>query len=292
MNEKKFGWFVYLLKLPLRLLKENYKKTKFSLTNKEFLLNIDKLKKHKKSDKLFILGSSWSINNLTGEQWNEIKDNDSFGINNWLLTGFIPSFYMVEPDQDINIHNKQVGLVESMIPELKDTIVLFKDTESSRHNDFAKLYNSVNGSVFFKRSFFCSTNEEFCKAFKLFKALNFLKEDDVYFVRASVFTALYIGYLLNYKEIIFVGVDLNSVEYFYDDLNVIDTKLHKYIPNKIYVGKNKNIRHSTADSSVNGLTVDFLIKSFSALALKPKGIKVSVINNCSILYPDIPLYEH
>lgn len=283
-------WLEYFLKLPLRLAREQYRFFLFSRRYNKHLLDMSSLKERKTSERLFVLGSSVSINGLTEKQWGEIKANDSFGFNNWLLTGFVPTYYMVEPDRIDSNHDKQIKIIECMLGELSDTVVLFKDTDTAK-NKFSCFFDKVKGGVFFKHSFFCSTNGQLGMAYRLYDRLGLMTSNKIFFARASVFTALYIGYILGYKEIVFVGVDLNSTEYFYDNLNSLQPRFHELVPSYPAISKASGGIHSTTDPKVNPITVDSVLLDFYRLILKPKGIKLSVINDTSALYPALPLYK-
>ena len=58
--------------------------------------NLCGIVKHKGSDTAVFLGCGSSINNITQEQWNKIKQFDTWSTNNWAYHSFVPKFYHLE----------------------------------------------------------------------------------------------------------------------------------------------------------------------------------------------------
>ena len=56
-------------------------------------LNLDELKKYKTSNRIYILGSSRSILDVTEQEWEEVKKHDSIGFNHWYVHHHEPTFY-------------------------------------------------------------------------------------------------------------------------------------------------------------------------------------------------------
>ena len=78
-------------------------------------LDIIDLKKYKKSEKLFILGSGFSLNNITTQQWKEINANDSFGFNFSLLNyDHIPTYYTCEALKPENLNDNGMSYKGSL----------------------------------------------------------------------------------------------------------------------------------------------------------------------------------
>jgi len=60
------------------------------------LLSLVDLRKYKRSDVLFILGTGPSINQISAQRWQAISRHDTLGLNFWLYHPFVPTFYVVE----------------------------------------------------------------------------------------------------------------------------------------------------------------------------------------------------
>ena len=75
-------------------IKRDYTNNKYGLIP----LGYDLVKKYKKSDTLFILGSGSTINKISDKQWGKIDDHDSIGFNFWLVHDFVPDFFKFELD--------------------------------------------------------------------------------------------------------------------------------------------------------------------------------------------------
>lgn len=61
------------------------------------------IKKQKKADTLYILGSGSSINSLNEGMWKKVGSQVSVGINHWTLHQFVPSIYAIETIPDARI---------------------------------------------------------------------------------------------------------------------------------------------------------------------------------------------
>ncbi|MGC1298446.1 MAG: hypothetical protein WA869_25750, partial [Alloacidobacterium sp.] len=67
------------------------------------------------SDTLFILGSAWSINDISDERWQIIGRHDSVGINFWPVHPFVPRFFHFEDiayDEQPVMYDAFRGLLE------------------------------------------------------------------------------------------------------------------------------------------------------------------------------------
>src|SRR5277367_6231679 len=60
------------------------------------LLESLNLQRCKTSETLFVLGSAWSINDISDERWQIIGRHDTIGFNFWPAHPFIPRFYVFE----------------------------------------------------------------------------------------------------------------------------------------------------------------------------------------------------
>ncbi|MDP2161378.1 MAG: hypothetical protein Q8K02_12915, partial [Flavobacterium sp.] len=58
--------------------------------------DLNELSKVKRSDTIFVLGSSPSINELTEDNWREIARQDSLALNRFCFHEHVPTFYWLE----------------------------------------------------------------------------------------------------------------------------------------------------------------------------------------------------
>ena len=56
-------------------------------------INLKELKKYKKTDRIYILGSGRSIMNVSKKEWKHIEEYDTIGFNHWYVHKHNPTFY-------------------------------------------------------------------------------------------------------------------------------------------------------------------------------------------------------
>src|SRR5690554_5985139 len=223
-------------------------------------IDLDKLKKRKKSDTLYILGSGGSINDISIEAWKQIKCSDSLGLNFWIVNDHIPDFYMLEIPvykENREVMLKWVDNRKAQVLE-KESCILIKDLESGLL-DLSYYPEELKGNSYI------------------------LYKDSLYFCRGSLFSAIYLGSKLGYKKIVLAGVDLYNSGYFYDS----DAYSHKLLPVSEQVGD----VHDTVNKAISNVSMDELVVLLDQELLKPQGCELYVLNSSSLLHPRIPLYD-
>lgn len=182
--------------------------------NKIEELKIDDLKKLKKTDTLFILGSGESINLITDEEWKIIEKNDSVGFNFWLYHEFVPTLYVYEESIDDEERNK---IFYEMLNLKKEKYIKNKFIVKSLREKF--LIEKIPNEL--KKNFLLSNEiEGLCYDKNILKKfLALIKEkNELIQIRGTIIYLLGLAYILGYKKIVLCGIDLNSTSYFYDDI--------------------------------------------------------------------------
>ena len=249
----------------------------------QFVNNNDK-------ENFFVLGGSQSINKISSDQWRFISSQVSLGINKWFVHRFVPSMLMVEGYKKCDLHKeKYTWINDNLINYLSNEklTVLVKDISKShlRWNDLRKSNQEIYSIP--KLKIPGRSNLSFKKSLLIMKKFGLHNIFNL-FSRTSIIQAISLGQILGYKKIILCGVDLNDNKYFWSDNNFVCHEKTS-IPNQ----DNKIINegfHETSDLSLNKLTAEYLIKEFNNIILKESNIKLYVLSNYSVLYPDIPLY--
>jgi len=249
-------------------------------------IDLDKLKKRKKSDTLYILGSGGSINDISIEAWKQIKCSDSLGLNFWIVNDHIPDFYMLEIPvykENREVMLKWVDNRKAQVLE-KESCILIKDLESGLL-DLSYYPEELKGNsyILYKDSLYGSTVESKRKSFRYARTLGLDNRNLLYFCRGSLFSAIYLGSKLGYKKIVLAGVDLYNSGYFYDS----DAYSHKLLPVSEQVGD----VHDTVNKAISNVSMDELVVLLDQELLKPQGCELYVLNSSSLLHPRIPLYD-
>lgn len=247
---------------------------------------------YKTSDKIFVLASGSSVNRLTDKHWEHISGHDSIGFNFWFIHNFVPTFYMFEAIPERTRYEK----FNKLLALKKD---LYKNTPF-----FCQYKHFISSSMTLQRLnslpvkntyLFISYNPYICKTSSglvLRLLLSILRQfwsssakyDWMIHLRASLSVIVCWAAISGYKEIVFVGVDLNDTKYFWEEFS------GKY-PITVSSGQKGTI-HGTVDPHISdSLTIDVCLDIFDKVVLRKKNIKLYVANEDSRLYPRFPLYE-
>jgi len=254
---------------------------------KEFLkFDYEILKENKKSDTLFILGSGASINNISDEMWKHIKQNDSFGFNFWLLHEHIPNYYMFEPPIKKN-QELMFNLIKNRANDYlkNNTFFIMKDVKTLKIK-CDKIPKNIRKNFMAapKDNFYGNSRASFIKSITLAKKFGFIYDNVLYSRRASLFSAIFFGWRMGYKNIILTGVDLNNTDYFYDDSKIYD---QNFVPENPKRGK----IHSTVKEINTDFSINELIYMIKEGLLDKDNVKLFVLNPKSLLAQKLPTYS-
>lgn len=257
-------------------------------------LNIEELKKYKKSETLFVLGSGWSINEISDSQWEIIKKKDSIGFNLWVIHDFQPTYYMLEGPRNSEMRELLCRKLNEKKEAFNKTPILIKDAESKRTKKvLSKLSISYFDEIQLCKERFIPGNDiktlsrYFNKLEHHFNANNYLLKK-----QASVFSILSLGYLLDYDKVILCGIDLNGSEYFYNSEKYLDENvvLKTIIESSKKAYQNSSF-HKTADPNLHNLPIDELVSWFNEV-YKEKESEILVENKSSLLSKSLNIYKY
>lgn len=284
MEERLRGWVDFYANRYVGMIErfENYVRTR---DMKFTVLTLEEARRRKKSDTIFLLGSGPSINQMTESAWREVARHDSLAINLFILHPFVPTFYHTEVSKNPRIRGFFMEVVRRRRKDYSNTVVLVhpKSRRYGMHPRFCP-------GLFPERPIVCFP--KFPKIIQVpasrpFAAADF-KESMIY--RGTMNNAIYLACELGFQNIVLLGVDLKTNEYFYDDFESVqwmkeikgapveERKKHPYGMDHIpEIGKSK---HSYPN-------LYYALRDF---VLNPRGIRLSVGSTESLLHPKIPLY--
>jgi hypothetical protein len=275
------------------------------------------LKKYKKSDTIFILGSGYSINNITNEQWTQIAKNDSVGFNLFFTHDFVPTFYFIEMWKEFVDITKLILQRKSAYKEIP---VIYRYMHTSNLGAFSHLLHSgvspnevasYSDKVFFNitTDYMGLTKNEWIDVIKWYNKNPFFKLGIYNQIQqaASICALIIFSYALGYKNIVLMGVDLNDNRYFWDDTE----KYNSDIDEQVRIAKNYNISsfyertggeydknsstHVTANSSITqgykSISIVDMIEVLKENLLDKENINLYIGHNKSLLFPYLKLYQ-
>jgi len=249
--------------------------------------SLDKLKDNKKSDILFILGSSRFINDIPDNVWIKLKNYDTLGFNFWFYHHFAPTYYATElgftrlpggKENFLAAFNKRKN-------DYQDTIYLL--TSRQRRRGFHPLLTPEYFPINPKVASFVSPKPIVCSLDRSFNKDNF--RHGIYY-RGSLNLYLHFALLMGFKKIVLVGCEMDSAipffEYFpetqwMDEIYTFDPNREERLKTQYGGAYNNKNKHSLVNT----------ILAIDEFVFRPTGIELYVFNKKSLLYPKIPLYE-
>ena len=243
---------------------------------------IQEMKRKKKSNDLYILGSGASINDI--KKWDLIRGADSIGFNFWLLHDFVPNYYMVEAPRDKVNLDVMLNLFSEKKESYKDAYIIIKDRSGS--GEVVAKFKQL-GIGFSKKKFYnfgSKTEKELLVKVEKYKLSKF-KKNLVYSQGvASVELIVVIGWLMGYKTITLCGIDLNNTDYFYNSSEWVNKSI--FVPDSLQRGT----VHKTNDPTkcYGGIPVDEVLKIYQERLLVDE-CQIYVESNCSALADYFPV---
>jgi hypothetical protein len=244
------------------------------------------------SDTIFILGSAWSINEISDERWKVIGEYDSVGINFWPAHPFVPRFYHFESI----LHDDQPAMYEALIKlfqrrseDYANTVKIV--TEVGRLEVRQTIFELPEGMkknlyVGFSMPVVARNEDELRAGIKYLRSIGAFtphaKVAWLFKYGGSVIGMMTLAVLMGYKRIILCGVDLNRQEYFYQHRE----RFPEYADWEFSL---RNEVHKTARRLPWLVPAQSAVYVFKELVLDPEGIELLVESRASTLHPRIPV---
>lgn len=229
---------------------------------------VNHFRQFKQSDTLFIFGCGESVNSLTVGQWSHIKSCDIAGLSYSCILDLKQNYHFIERPYRFGLENR-LFLKDKLFTRYKEgkiKSIIWKslDHKEQRPLDLSIVPNFVTPmeANIFQKNYGASQIELQKKIVKTI--LNMGLHKHIFFLNlASLFSLAIFGVGLGYKNIVFVGIDLNGSDYFFYNRDKFPecaelTELHRYQRETKY-GSEQNV-HATQDSSLYGVTVTDLLE--------------------------------
>lgn len=220
---------------------------------------IGKLIQLKRSDTLVILGAGCTINELTESQYRELRNYDVAGLSYSFVLPITQTFYFYESpsfhETDLMPEHAD-KIIPKVIEKHKKGLLkslLWKNSENKVFNEHGNLSDFACINVC---SILSDSVETLKKLFKFCSKFNFNK----FFLiqkRGSVSALVQFSLLLKYKKVIFIGIDLNNNEYFFEN-NLMFEDYNFKNPYLLENRKRCKNTHNTNDPSIGIPIIDVL----------------------------------
>ena len=267
------------------------------------LMNDFSISDSKPNETLFILGSGYSINELSVTHFEEIRNHISVGINVWIAHDFIPDAYSLEPRTlpmtplayEQNRYRAEKLNRVSVIKASPKFLVLRPPSPSVTEQfvaipevlrDRAFLYGRVN---------LPQVKEEIAN-YELKRFLNaYLQRQSNLAVLpdngASVIRLVFLGLKLGFQRVVLVGVDLNQDPYFWYHPDWLDKRpeLAALFPRPIGV-PHDTLQKKREQTNLRPYDTSEVIRSISEAMESSHQARLFVGSRSSALADHLPLY--
>ena len=169
--------------------------------------------KEKQSDTLFIFGSGYSLNSISKKEWEYFEKNDTFGFSHFIKQKWINCrFHLIRGWKEGWISPKAGQTSYDEIINILKKNNFYKNTIFIIQNE----PSAIVGNSILSRKLSNSPQKIF--KYKTDFNLNFpnrSQPNKFCHQNGTLFDALSFGYLMEWKKIILVGVDLYDSRYFF-----------------------------------------------------------------------------
>lgn len=248
------------------------------------IISLEEAGEFKKSDTIFIIGSGPSIMDVTPAQWSYIKKHDSFGINYSFLLDFVPTFHQQEYGRTDWLRKLFKEVFSSRREMYSNTVWFLSSREYKR-----ALHPRYTPELLPKDPICCFY--EYPSVIRLESNRPFTKSDfeKAIVYRGSLTVVLYLVLQLQYKNIVLLGVDLETPSHFFDDM----PEMRRYIENQRQAVTNMLVKTywTMIPKGDKYHGHDKYLYALNDLYCKTRGIKLYVQSEKCLLYPKIPCYN-
>ena len=242
---------------------------------------------------LFILGSGESVENLGPREFAHIAEHFSIGINAWPLHPFVADVYAFEPFDTQSVDYMQLFntvLREGRFMEKKPEFLLFRPHNQIDAERYLRIPEELRENAHLYGRFVPITVDK-KTLFGEVKALNWLRRRNllgpslVMDLGATVIRMVTLGLLLEYQNIVLIGVDLNGGKYFWErnPHRLRQRGLASFSP-----GHNRGV-HETMTRGEKAFVLTEVLAQLQRLATL-QGKTLSVGSASSLLAEFLPVY--
>lgn len=210
----------------------------------------------RKTDTVIFYGTGHSINDITRDDWEVLRQYDSMSLNWFMYHDFIvPKFYYRGENSGREFGRKWKKLFNEKRRMYKDTIFL---TKKHKHLDLRNVGVKEVYVLNFHHTFSKKKMRLLGRERAYRECLNNFRimRDKIYFFgRSTVCPLLVLLYQMGYKEIILYGIDLTDGRYFWFDKKKSEVhwrfnREKPGIPEDVDIEKIKKKTHPNLDSSL------------------------------------------
>jgi len=235
----------------------------------------------------FILATGASAADLNDQRLEYIQSQFSIGVNQWILHPMIPDVYSYEVDPDVRL------LQALDRPAVKEKLPYLLFLKPSRHADFLNAshlpeFMAENCRLYSRRNIWTRSRQNIYRDFRRISgALGLLRKPDVLLDNgASIARLITLCALMGFRRIVLVGVDLNSVEYFWHR----KPELIRHLGFSEFGTNQQGATHETLTSSNRPFPIDEYV--IEVCGNNQSSIRVLVESPNSLLAGNVDVWNH
>ena len=246
-----------------------------------------------KREKFFILGSGASVEELGEEAFNDIRSATSVGINAWVLHSFVPDIYVYEPVPSTSSdHFKTLSFLDRPeVIEKKPLVFILRPRNSVEASQLQQIPPPLRTSTYIYGRVSPYTRRVSNLKDDLPRTLQFLEKMPGSFVAldsgATIVRMACLGIFLGFKKIVFVGVDLNNTDYFWQ----VNPAYLRDRGIESFDSEQKFEIHETELEGFAPFVASTIISALAEVARERFGVQFHVASSGSKLSSFLPLYH-
>lgn len=243
---------------------------------------------------LFILGSGASVCELNKTNFSHIRNNVSIGINTWPLHPFVPDFYAFEyfrnPGKKVDLLSEALQRDEVLS---KKPYFLIKDSVLSASSyQCIRIPAKLKDRMLYYTSLPILTRDVSLLSQAYHDLIQLQAAEWIPLCctadrGASIVRIASLSVLLGFKNIVFVGVDLNNTQYFWQKDEGI---IKRWNTAELSSGQTGKV-HKTDDPSETRFTVTEVLQAMQEVARVNYGVSMWTTSSKSALSSFLNLYD-
>jgi hypothetical protein len=239
-------------------------------------LGEEELRRTRRSDTVFVFGSGASLNDLVGEDWEQIAGHDTLGFNWWVHQQFVRADYHLIrgiPDTDLD--------AAVWRPQLAEYFGLIRESPLFAHTVFLVHagFRAINGNRAIGYRLLPEQNPVFLWRTSIGTgppSRSFA--DGLVHGQSTLLEAVNFAYLLGWRRIVLAGVDLYDRRYF-------------WLP----AGATRSVdeRRNATATEPHFQAATGLVETLAGWRqlFRAEGVELQVYNPRSLLAEELPVYE-
>jgi hypothetical protein len=246
---------------------------------------------------LFILGSGASVNRLTDKHFDIVKKGYSIGMNAWVSHSFVPNAYSFEADTilappSVEIETMSAALASRAQSHPESTLLLFRPKSPELLHRMVRVPENLKSrALMYGRHNLLTRNDDALKKDLGPLLANRLKNLDRSPVLidngASVVRMIEVGLFAGFREIVLLGIDLNSSPYFWEAPDAPQS--HRKMRGRYH--RPQNVEHDTLETFDRPYSTLLFIEEMARAAVREFGASVYIGTEGSSLSGKIPDYD-